>query len=366
MEELRTKAPESLQQVAHDCDNHLACVLGLLSLARQLRPEDQELPVVLADAESAASELHQDIKRLFHAKPWALLLALAAAFFLDGAAWAGGFKSLAQELSEGARKADMTRVAVLPFEPVDGSKSREGWSIAENLTTQLVRAGRIQTIERSLLKKLIDEHSLARTGLIEAASVKKLGAVLAVDGIISGSFVTMGRRVKVNARVVRVETGLIVSACEAEYDRELFDMPGLFAQTGAGSSSFPDVPAPVLEGWPPPGFSDLFADEGLQLRDAPAAEFCADAAERVDRMERDILELKARYWAMQLHKGVDSASLKANPGSTITNPDLKRQFYDRMKYWYAQETIPELTPPEVKRFINMDRRAFALHQECGI
>jgi hypothetical protein len=69
---------------------------------------------------------------------------------------------------------------------------------------------------------------------------------------------------------------------------------------------------------------------------------------------------------MQLHKGVDSASLKANPGSTITNPDLKRQFYDRMKYWYAQETIPELTPPEVKRFINMDRRAFALHQECGI
>ncbi|MBI5242752.1 MAG: hypothetical protein HY922_03585 [Elusimicrobia bacterium] len=73
MKEPRTTAPEGLRQAAYDCNNHLACVLGLLSLARRMRPEDEELPIVLADAESAAGKLRQDILRLFHAGGFAAI-----------------------------------------------------------------------------------------------------------------------------------------------------------------------------------------------------------------------------------------------------------------------------------------------------
>ncbi|MDD5658146.1 MAG: CsgG/HfaB family protein, partial [Elusimicrobia bacterium] len=78
------------------------------------------------------------------------------------------------------------------------------------MTTQLVRLGKVQAVERSLLNKLMDEHALERTGLMEPATAKRLGAMLVVDGIVAGSFVTLGSRVKINARLIQVETGLIV------------------------------------------------------------------------------------------------------------------------------------------------------------
>ena len=353
----------------HDFNNRLVCLLGLLFLARQLPGASGELGELLAEAEGVARRLGPARPSLWLKRAVPPLLA-ALLSFLYMPAWGGGFKSLAKEIARDARQAGITRVAVLPFEPVDAGVSREGWRIAEDLTTQLVRAGGVQTVERSLLKKLLDEHSLARTGLIEAAAVKKLGAVFAVDGIVSGSFVTLGRHVKVNARLIQVETGLIVAACEAEVDRELFDLPGLSEDSNPGMLSYIYVPAPKLDVEPPSSFPvglpRLFPEDETDIRDAPADESCADAAERVDRMESMILELKARYWALRLKKGLPAASLQENPDSTITDPELKKRFYGLMRSWHERGPIPELTPAEVRRFVAIDQRAFTIHRGCGI
>ncbi|MBI5238851.1 MAG: hypothetical protein HY926_00120 [Elusimicrobia bacterium] len=297
-------------------------------------------------------------------------LLAALLLFLYMPAGAGGLKGLAKELAGGARRAGVARVAVLPFEPVDGGTSRQGWAVAEDLTTLLVRGGRVQAVERSLLKKLVDEHSLARTGLIDPSAVKKLGAVFAVDGIVTGSFVAAGSRVRVNARLIQVETGLIVAAGAAETGRELFDLPGLSGDPAAASPSYLYVPAPVLDVEPPAefmvGLPRLFPDESPELHDAPSDDSCADAAVRVDRMESLILDLKARYWALRLRQGLSAAGLKENPGSTITDPELKRRFYGLLKAWYERGSVPELTPEEVRRFVAVDRRAYDLHRACGI
>ncbi|HAM36034.1 MAG TPA: hypothetical protein DEB40_05370 [Elusimicrobia bacterium] len=313
MDDMMTTATESLRQSAHDCGNRRARVLG----------------------------------------------ALAAAFFLYGAASAGGFKSMAKELSRAAHGSGIIRVAVIPFEPADSSSPKDGRAIAEKLTTQLVRTGRVQTVERSLIGKLLDEHSLAKTGLIDQGTLKKLGAVLSVDGIVSGSFVTLGSRVLINARLINLETGLIVAACEREAPREWFDGPGLVF-----------VPAPEMTVEPPTDFfvgvPRFFSDDAGAFRDSVAEDDCAGAADRVDRMESNILELKARYWALRLKKGLLARDLKYNPGSIITDPQLKKKFYDRMTFWYRQDAIPALTITEVGLFVAMDKRAFALHRRCGI
>ena len=180
----------------------------------------------------------------------------------------------------------------------------------------------------------------------------------------------MGRRLKVNARLIHAETGLIVSACETDVDRELFDIPGFAETPDARPADYAYVPAPVLDVEPPSDFlvevPSIFPDEIRQLRDAPTGESCTDAAERVDRLESQILDLKARYWALRLRQGLSSANLKVNPGSTITDPGLKQRFYGRIKYWHEQGAIPELTPTEVRRFVAIDQRAFSLYRECGI
>ena len=254
---------------------------------------------------------------------------------------ADGYKSMARELASAARRSRIERVAVLPFEPADDSVRAAGWGVSEHFVTQLVRSGKVQAVERTMLRKLFEEHRLSETGALEASTVKKLGRVLAADGIVTGSFVTLGSEVRVSARLIDVESGVIVAACEKTVDREWFD---------GDKAIF--VPAPEFIAEVP--------------RMEAEADPCSGASETVDGLERQVLDLKARYWALKLRQGLDPRSLKANPGSTISDPELRRAFYERLKTWHQEPAIPELSPVEVRRLVSIDGRAYSLSQQCGI
>lgn len=284
-----------------------------------------------------------------------LMLALAAA----RPAAADGYKTMARELAGQARGAGVSRVAVLPFEPADGGSVRDGWNISEKLVTQLVRTGKVQALERSMLRALMDEHKLGLSGALDPAKLRKLGRVLSAEGIVTGSFVTIGREVVVNARLINTETGVIVAASERRAPRDWFDSPSLFVPAPEFTV---DVPRIV----PEDSYGLGGAREEADLRDSLADESCDDAATRVDQLENSILDVKARYWALRLKKGLDMSTLKVNPGSTISDPELKQQFYDRMKSWYAQRRVPPLTPVEIKRFTTMDGQAYSLYRRCNL
>lgn len=280
-----------------------------------------------------------------------LILAVLAA----APARADGYKALAGELAAQAKKSGVSRVAVMPFIAADGSANRDGWNISEKIVTQLVRTGKVQTLERSMLKTLLEEHDLGRTGVFDPATLKRLGKVLSAQGVVTGSFVTLGREVVVNARLIDVETGVIIAASERRADRDWFDMAIV-------------VPAPEFTVEAP----TIITEGELALRDALADEKpfsyrdCDNAATTVDKLEAEILELKARYWARKLKDGLDPRTLKVNPGSTISDPELKQEFYDRMKAYFAQPRVPALTPAETKRFVAIDGKAYTLAQNCGI
>jgi TolB-like protein len=286
---------------------------------------------------------------------------LSAAFFLCGAAWAGGFESLAKDLSRAARGSGIIRVAVIPFEPTDGSSTAEGWNISEKLITQIVRQGRLQAVERSFLSKLQEEHSLGRSGILDASTLRAVGKVFGVDGVITGSFVTMGSEALLNARFIDIETGVVLAAKECKVDREWTDPFGYRTEAVESAEESFDVPIPARA--PPPHSQDrLAAERGLQ--DAPSDDGCANAAERVDRMENSILDLKARYWALRLRWGASLSASQAFPGADISDLELRQMLYDRMRDWYAQSRIPELSPGELHRLATQERRARLLHSGC--
>jgi TolB-like protein len=281
------------------------------------------------------------------------LLMTVLAMTAASAARADGYRVMARELAAQAKRSGVARVAVMPFEPADGGSARDGWTISEKIVTQLVRTGKVQALERSMLRALLSEQRLGQTGALDPATLKRIGRVLSAEGIITGSFTTMGREVVVNARLINAETGVIVAASERKADRDWFDLPNLF------------VPAPSFTVPAPEIVDETFAEDDV-LRDAVTDEGCDEAAERVDRMENEILDLKARYWALRLKKGLDLASLKVNPGSTISDARLKRQFYERMNAWYAQGRVPPLSASETKRFVSVDGQAYALHRKCQL
>lgn len=272
---------------------------------------------------------------------------------------ADGYKTIARQFSRAARQERVARVAILPFVPTDGSGANEGWTISERLITRLVRAGGVQTIEREMLRKLLEEHALASTGLIDTTQLKRLGKILSVEAIVTGTFHAEGKRVALDARLIDIETGVILAAGEEVVDRTWERAAG--ASTPAddgpprslpGSRDAP--PAPILEG------NEI---AGRELAGSPD---CRGSAERVDNLQRSVLDLKARYWALQLRKGYSWTNLEQIPGGMIADEDLRWLFYDLINRHYAGGAITPLSEADAQLFMSVDEKAYLLHRACAL
>jgi hypothetical protein len=196
--------------------------------------------------------------------------------------------------------------------------------------------------------------------MIDSGALKKLGKIFSVEAVVTGSFVTLGRETVLNARLIDIESGVIIAAAESAVERQWFDSQESILASGNSSALW--IPAPAFDVDVPP----LPQNDFLELRDAPNEPSCENASRRIDELEEKILDIKARHWAARLKEGVASTSLKVNPGSTISDPALRKSFYDRMKYWYQMENTPRLTPAEVRLFVSIDEKAYSLYRECGI
>lgn len=130
---------------------------------------------------------------------WVLLLLLFP-LTISGLLWAASGK---------------TRVAVIDFEQKATQElqgKQAGEIVAEWLVTSLVRTGRFDVVERAQLQKILKEQQLGMTGMISQDTAAKVGELLGVKVIISGSVIQVGNTVEVNARLINVEDGSILKA----------------------------------------------------------------------------------------------------------------------------------------------------------
>ena len=111
--------------------------------------------------------------------------------------------------------AKKTRLAVVDFEQKGEQEFRGkqvGEIVAEWLITSLVRTGRFDVVERSQLQKILKEQELGLSGMINQETAAKVGALLGVKVIITGSVIRLGNIYDVNTRVISVEDGSILKA----------------------------------------------------------------------------------------------------------------------------------------------------------
>lgn len=108
-----------------------------------------------------------------------------------------------------------TRLAVIDFEqkaPQEFQGKQVGEIVAEWLITALVNTGRFEVVERAQLQKIFREQQLGMTGMINQETVAKVGELLGVKVIITGSVIQIGNTYDVNARLISVEDGSILKA----------------------------------------------------------------------------------------------------------------------------------------------------------
>jgi len=109
-----------------------------------------------------------------------------------------------------------SKIAIIEFSNLQGQTTEFGQYLAEELITRLYLTNKFEVIERQLLNKVLKEHQLNLSGLVDESSARELGKILGVDAIASGSVTDLGNSVKVNARLISTETGKIFSVASVK------------------------------------------------------------------------------------------------------------------------------------------------------
>lgn len=110
------------------------------------------------------------------------------------------------------------RVTVADFTDIDGNDTEEGKLLAEQILNRLLRVESLIVIERKQLNKILKEQQLSLTGITQEEEYK-LGKVLNVDAIISGTIAHLDDYEEINARMIDVISGRIY--CAANHKTKL-------------------------------------------------------------------------------------------------------------------------------------------------
>jgi TolB-like protein len=95
-------------------------------------------------------------------------------------------------------------------------------AFADMLITDLSVARAIQIVERDKLESLLKELRLGETRFIDPATAQKIGKGLSAAYVLTGAYTVVGTQLRIDARLVRTETGEVVLAREIEGEIELF------------------------------------------------------------------------------------------------------------------------------------------------
>jgi len=123
---------------------------------------------------------------------------------------------LANSLSEGGFQLKDKKIIVLTFYDKDKNiiKPRLGELISEKLTTELVKKGNFQVLDRGIYGKVLSSKGLSLNGDMDIATIGKVASALELDGVITGIMYKYGDGIFVNVRLLEIKTGLILKAEE--------------------------------------------------------------------------------------------------------------------------------------------------------
>ena len=127
---------------------------------------------------------------------------------------------LSQKISNGLTENQKRTIAVVEFADLRGNVTDFGRFIAEELITHLYETKKFKVIERQLLSKVITEQKLSLTGIIDPTSAQKLGRLLGVDAIATGTITDLGKSLRVNARLISTGTGEIFAVAATEIAKD--------------------------------------------------------------------------------------------------------------------------------------------------
>ncbi len=99
-------------------------------------------------------------------------------------------------------------------------------TIPEAIITYLAKAGNIEIVERSRLKDALKEMELGMSGIMDEQTAVEIGKAVGANAILVGSFVSIGDVIRINARLIAVNTSRIIKAeiVQGGVGKEIFNL----------------------------------------------------------------------------------------------------------------------------------------------
>lgn len=112
-----------------------------------------------------------------------------------------------------AALAEDARLAVLYFDN-QGNEQLEPLKVglAQMLISDLQGAPEVTVIERARIQEILDELKLGHSGMVDKKTAAKVGKLLGAQWIVMGGYFELMGTLRIDARLVKVETGEIVHA----------------------------------------------------------------------------------------------------------------------------------------------------------
>jgi TolB-like protein len=145
-------------------------------------------------------------------------------------------------------------VAVLPFaQGVSIGASREdlgalGIGLQEILITELALNPAMRVVDRSVIRKLMEEQELSASGRVDAATAARMGKIVGAKYVFTGGFNDLDGQFHLDARIVDVETTEVIKAQRVTDRRErLYPIVVEMAQRLTRDVNLPSLEAPARE-----------------------------------------------------------------------------------------------------------------------
>ncbi len=106
------------------------------------------------------------------------------------------------------------RLAVIQFKTLKNASQSNvlGTMVSEIFTTEAVNSNAFKIVEREQLNKVLKEFEISQSGIVDTSQAREIGKMLGADAIITGSVMKIGSSIRIDARIIEIETGVIISA----------------------------------------------------------------------------------------------------------------------------------------------------------
>lgn len=274
-------------------------------------------------------------------------LLLLACFFWPGKRsfaaddFAKVIKEIASKIQSSNTSGKPQRLALVAFAPTKTdteNKNEFGEYITESLISALGHTKQFRLFERRRLDAVLKENALMMSDLMNSEQAQKVGELIPIDVLFSGTYTKLKNYIDVNCRLIDVITGEIY-----------FSFTGSIAITADLASLFPGEQnaaassATLSETERCKQNAELLKQKLNDLTTSPKVESAVDEAIRIPfdkecgKVHYDVLYVFMRYKIHnKVYKNFLSQTLKG-----ITNPDQDDRAKEIIRYFAADSLIDD-------------------------